>query len=1271
MTLVSDNFTRANENPIASPWVDNGMTTENHIRIVSNEAANTGDGDCGVFYTGSISTPNRCFSEVTVGSNAGNGDYGPSIKCSVGGNCLLYDCLAGGIATFGGPGTFAFIPGSFSIGPVTPVSGDVIRLEIDGPMARAFVNGALVAAASTGSDTLATGEAGFFMYDSTARFSHFSGGDIVPANQNANNAYATAFALTENPISDSGKLIDPEAGGNTNFWAAMRSDGVKGWGQQNVSGHPAGAGHEAMAVLAGAWHPDQWAQGTVYIGGTLNALNVPRINLALRAKMEQTPNSAETGNPYFIHSGFLFEWGVLSGSTFFSIYRQDGLLIDTWPIDTSGHSFPELVNGDQVYVEIVGTIITAKYKQVADAGFTTAWVGDVTDHGINASGPYWFVEGAPGVGHGSDRTGGTDNELYGWSAFSAGVIGLSTPLTPASSSNATSVPTSSLLVAGLTLAPSSDPSSAETTPEPTFVLGNVVLAPNPAIDTSNVQDPDFTGSSGTFFPNAAVTTGTPQDPALTAGPLSLPPLTLSLADNVVPNPVLAGALTLSPPSVVTTDVAQNPTLDGTLTLAAPSSTNTDETQAATFSVVGPTLTPGSSINTDIANDGVVTFPSAGDVVADLYSEDFNDGNLSDPAVLDGSSIGPTIAYIPDPTGSGRGIVAQMRYQKPANDGIIDLNFWIGLNAKELGWPKHFFFQADLFIPAGTVNFDIDGGVGTRGQTLRKLLYFRDRSDFGQDAESWFVLGAWGQNLMVSQLNSTNGEFVNWDAGFLLAGAWNTIRVEVKVNSTTAATDGLLRVWINDMNTPTHEQVNIAIFNNGSDPDFNFGECGIGYQREGNGDENTSFPAIDEVRLWDNIKFGTTLTGGIALPAPTSVSSDAVQTATLVTGPLPLPAPGATTTDTVLDPALTVGNVTMAAPSSAGTSMMDAPDLVVGENLVPPSSTADAVVPVASVSPGPLTLDTTTSTNIGAAQDAGLFAGQTFTPPTSVSTGSSQDPAFTVGPVALTPPSSTAVEVSDDAGFLLPNIFTPAPSNNTDTSVDPGLLQGGLTLGVSEVAVSMTVLDDPGMLVGAVAMIPVSSVALEISVAPDWLVPQTIVAETSVNTNRFGIPGLSSGLQRPLQPQIDLAELWDAIVAQLSVADVDAVLGGANRVYKVEENFKRPEGAKNTPWGRLVVVPTLQLWGENPYSFFRPVSFLVRAEFNSYISSGYDVSYILEATHRLCLSLLTGFAPAMSTSLVAVPVWQNTPPAALPLWDDRRQMWFSSAEYRCEVSYRIT
>lgn len=163
--MASDNFTRANESPLASPWVSDSL--QGGMILASNVARSTGGGDRSSSYT--ASTRNR--SRVTIGS-AGDTNGGPAIHCQGGGYYYFLSAYSGttiaAYLVFGGGYTLLDdVPGVYSV-------SDVVEIYRDGVDIVATLN--TVEILRVADTTLIGGLDGMAAYDGGLTFSAWSNG---------------------------------------------------------------------------------------------------------------------------------------------------------------------------------------------------------------------------------------------------------------------------------------------------------------------------------------------------------------------------------------------------------------------------------------------------------------------------------------------------------------------------------------------------------------------------------------------------------------------------------------------------------------------------------------------------------------------------------------------------------------------------------------------------------------------------------------------------------------------------------------------------------------------------------------------------------------------------------------------------------------------------------------------------------------------------------------------------------------------------------------
>lgn len=184
MAYVSDNFNRANENPLASPWSDFGASAVD-FKLVSNSVTPTSliSDDAQMSLT-SITWPNDQYCQVKVtvtGTSAGAGG-GLAVRCAAGAK-TFYRVVVNKAAS-ANVEVAKFVAGAFtSLGTRTTtwVDGDTLQMRIVGTSIYVYQNGIQLGALITDS-ALTSGNAGI-SYSSTVTtmtLDDFEGGDNFP-----------------------------------------------------------------------------------------------------------------------------------------------------------------------------------------------------------------------------------------------------------------------------------------------------------------------------------------------------------------------------------------------------------------------------------------------------------------------------------------------------------------------------------------------------------------------------------------------------------------------------------------------------------------------------------------------------------------------------------------------------------------------------------------------------------------------------------------------------------------------------------------------------------------------------------------------------------------------------------------------------------------------------------------------------------------------------------------------------------------------------------
>ncbi len=180
--IATDLFLRPDQNPIAGNWTNVppvGNIT-GAVEILSHQATESGTALFSMALWNANSFPNDQYSEMSFATfGSGGGSNGPSVRTDSSGdgyiglygqsvNTLYIDKISGGNAVL-----------LNSVGGITLVSSDILRLEIVGTGLTLKVNGIAKLTASEGS--FASGAAGMFFYGAgspSGAATYWAGGDF-------------------------------------------------------------------------------------------------------------------------------------------------------------------------------------------------------------------------------------------------------------------------------------------------------------------------------------------------------------------------------------------------------------------------------------------------------------------------------------------------------------------------------------------------------------------------------------------------------------------------------------------------------------------------------------------------------------------------------------------------------------------------------------------------------------------------------------------------------------------------------------------------------------------------------------------------------------------------------------------------------------------------------------------------------------------------------------------------------------------------------------
>jgi hypothetical protein len=241
----------------------------------------------------------------------------------------------------------------------------------------------------------------------------------------------------------------------------------------------------------------------------------------------------------------------------------------------------------------------------------------------------------------------------------------------------------------------------------------------------------------------------------------------------------------------------------------------------------------------------------------VYGHDFDDGTTGELGQWGGYTARP-VSVIADPTGSGRGGVAKVAYERdPSGGGSVDVNGGMyfrpnpaGGHPSGVGFGDSIYFRADLWFPR------YPGGRPDRPHVdQRKLLYLK----FGESSNrsSSLVLNSWGRTdgsgldlALVSERTAGDAES-NYGLGGIGWETWHRIEMQLIVNHRGVA-DGVVRVWLDGR--LVKERRGVVIFDPSASTatDYIY-EWGIGNQEQWSADEKVP---MKDFRMWDNVEFRT-------------------------------------------------------------------------------------------------------------------------------------------------------------------------------------------------------------------------------------------------------------------------------------------------------------------------------------------------------------------------------------------------------------------------------
>lgn len=195
--LASDNFNRANENPIASPWIDPGFSGA--AQLLDN-AFNGTNSDGGVYYDGGVTWPADQYSKFALKTpNISESDSagGPTCRVQTGAASAYIVGVGGGNMSIS-----KIVAGSFttlaSASLVGVPANSVVEIRAVGTTISGWLDGVQIVSVTDA--TFSSGKPGLYKYPSgTISYDDWEGGDFA-GDTTAPNITSTGAGPTNGPF---------------------------------------------------------------------------------------------------------------------------------------------------------------------------------------------------------------------------------------------------------------------------------------------------------------------------------------------------------------------------------------------------------------------------------------------------------------------------------------------------------------------------------------------------------------------------------------------------------------------------------------------------------------------------------------------------------------------------------------------------------------------------------------------------------------------------------------------------------------------------------------------------------------------------------------------------------------------------------------------------------------------------------------------------------------------------------------------------------------
>ena len=360
-TLASDNFVRANENPLSGggTWAS-GYSGFFNCQLASNAVSNTGvgQGDCLAAYTAG-SWPNDQWSQITIGTFSSSLNEMVAVRAQPTPTSSYYACMIRQGSSFSA-GFRIYTNGvsGSTLAATTAATwqpGDLALCQVQNdsnghPVISLFRNGTLVTSYTDLSNTYMSGRPGLAIQSASQTVGPWSGGDFggtpppppPPPPTRRTLASDNFVRANENPLSGGGTWASGYAGGFVNCKLASNA----------VANTVVGGGDCLAAYTAGSWPNNQWSQITV---GTFSST----LGEMVAVRVQPTPMSSfyacmiRQGSSF--SAGFRIYTNGVSGSTLAATtaatWQSGDLALCQVQNDSNGHPVISLFKN--------GTLVTS------------------------------------------------------------------------------------------------------------------------------------------------------------------------------------------------------------------------------------------------------------------------------------------------------------------------------------------------------------------------------------------------------------------------------------------------------------------------------------------------------------------------------------------------------------------------------------------------------------------------------------------------------------------------------------------------------------------------------------------------------------------------------------------------------------------------------------------------------------------------------------------------------------------------------------------------